>query len=42
MNGDLPALNSLSFIPITNGKLQTCNQNGVVEKLVYAKDGIVA
>lgn len=42
MSGDLPALNSLSIIPITSGKLQACNQNSVVEKLVYAKDGIVA
>lgn len=40
MGGDLPTSDSFSFSLITNKYMLTCNQNGVIGDLVYAKDSI--
>lgn len=40
MGGDLPTSDEFSFKLITNKDVLNCNQNGVVGKLVYNKDGI--
>lgn len=40
MGGDLPTSDEFSFKLITNKDVLNCNQNGVVGKLVYDKDGI--
>jgi alpha-galactosidase len=40
MGGDLPTLDEFSLELLTNSKMIMCNQNGVMGKLVYEKDGI--
>lgn len=40
MGGDLPTSDDFSFKLLTNKELLACNQNGVVGKLVYEKNGI--
>jgi alpha-galactosidase len=40
MGGDLPTTDDFSFELITNKDVLACNQNGVIGKLVYDKDGI--
>jgi len=40
MGGDLPTSDEFSFQLLTNKDMLECNQNGVVGKLVYNKDGI--
>jgi hypothetical protein len=40
MGGDLPTLDDFSLSLITNKDVLECNQNGVMGKLVYDKDGI--
>lgn len=40
MGGDLPTSDQFSFDLLTNKKMLACNQNGLVGKLLFAKDGI--
>ena len=40
MGGDLPTTDEFSFELLTNKDMLACNQNGIVGKLVYEKDGI--
>lgn len=40
MGGDLPTSDEFSFWLITNKEILACNQNGIVGKQVYSKDGI--
>lgn len=40
MGGDLPTLDSLSLALITHPEMLRCNQNGIMGKLKYEKDGI--
>ena len=40
MGGDLPTSDQSSFDLLTNKKMLACNQNGIVGKLLSAKDGI--
>jgi alpha-galactosidase len=40
MGGDLPTSDEHSIALITNKKMLACNQNGIVGKLIYNKDGI--
>ncbi len=40
MGGDLPTSDEFSFQLLTNKDMLACNQNGVVGKLVYNKEGI--
>jgi len=40
MGGDLPTLDDFSLSLITHKEVLACNQNGVMGKLIYDKDGI--
>lgn len=40
MGGDLPSLDDFSLSLITNKEVIACNQNGIMGKLIYEKDGI--
>jgi hypothetical protein len=40
MGGDLPTLDDFSLKLITDKEMLTCNQNGVMGKLVYEAEGI--
>ncbi len=40
MGGDLPTLDDFSLELITHPEVIACNQNGVMGKLIYEKDGI--
>ncbi len=42
MGGALPSTDEFSFDLITNREMLACNQNGVVGRLVYERDGIEA
>ena len=42
MGGDLPSLDERSLALITNKYMLQCNQNGVMGRLVYRKNGIDA
>ena len=40
MGGDLPTLDAFSLQLITNKEMLSCNQNAIMGRLVYEKDGI--
>jgi alpha-galactosidase len=40
MGGDLPTLDEFSLSLITNREMVSCNQNGVMGKLVYERKGL--
>jgi alpha-galactosidase len=40
MGGDLPTLDEFSLSLITNSQMVSCNQNGVMGKLVYERKGL--